>query len=384
MQLDRLLASFKLWDYRGWDPYDGLNSEVLGKVPFLSSRRLFRLAWIQLFKRLPINMRKPLRIRKGYNVKGLALILSGMIMLSKKPRYSLQDEMDDVIKLIMLNRTPGEKYYCWGYNFFWQARAFSVEPFKPNMIVSTFVAQAFLDYYDYSGQSQYLEIAIDVATFIRSELMIDETPTEICFGYIPGELTRVHNANLMGAKLFARLYSITSVQEFKDVSVKSTAYSIKRQNSDGSWYYGESAHHQWVDNFHTGFNLVAISEIQEFLGINYKNEISKGFRYHLNNHFAPDLTPKYYNNSLYPIDIHNYAQGIITFIMMEKQKDAKTLLDMANGKMKSQSGSYYYQKNRWYTNRINYFRWSQAWMFYATALLNSNLRHEIGLDDNAD
>ena len=26
---------------------------------------------------------------------------------------------------------------------------------------------------------------------------------------------------------------------------------------------------------------------------------------------------------------------------------------------------FYYQKKRWYKNRINYLRWSQAWMFYA-------------------
>jgi hypothetical protein len=26
---------------------------------------------------------------------------------------------------------------------------------------------------------------------------------------------------------------------------------------------------------------------------------------------------------------------------------------------------FYFQKTRWYTNRIDYMRWSQAWMFLA-------------------
>ncbi|MFK7779187.1 MAG: hypothetical protein QM501_13860 [Gimesia sp.] len=32
-------------------------------------------------------------------------------------------------------------------------------------------------------------------------------------------------------------------------------------------------------------------------------------------------------------------------------------------------GYFYYQKTRFYTNKIPYIRWSQAWMFYALALL---------------
>ena len=34
-------------------------------------------------------------------------------------------------------------------------------------------------------------------------------------------------------------------------------------------------------------------------------------------------------------------------------------------KMQSRKGFFYYQKNRFLTNRISYMRWAQAWMFYA-------------------
>lgn len=36
--------------FKGWDPYDGLNSTLIQKT-FLGKIKLVRLAWIQFFKR---------------------------------------------------------------------------------------------------------------------------------------------------------------------------------------------------------------------------------------------------------------------------------------------------------------------------------------------
>ena len=97
---------------------------------------------------------------------------------------------------------------------------------------------------------------------------------------------------------------------------------MKSQEKDGAWIYGNAKHWKWIDNFHTGFNLVAIKDIQRNLDINEFNEnINKEVQLsHINNHFTDDLLPKYYDNSLYPIDIHNFAQGIDTFISMNSLK----------------------------------------------------------------
>ena len=43
--------------FKGWDPYDGLNSKIFSALPF-KHWDLARLAWIQGFKRSPINFRK--------------------------------------------------------------------------------------------------------------------------------------------------------------------------------------------------------------------------------------------------------------------------------------------------------------------------------------
>ena len=63
-------------DYKGWDPYDGLNSKVFQFLP-LKYFSTTRWAWIQLFKRSPINFRNLFLVPKEYNSKGLGLFLSG-------------------------------------------------------------------------------------------------------------------------------------------------------------------------------------------------------------------------------------------------------------------------------------------------------------------
>jgi len=40
--------------------------------------------------------------------------------------------------------------------------------------------------------------------------------------------------------------------------------------------------------------------------------------------------------------------------------------------MQAKNGCFFYQKTRFYENRISYMRWSQAWMLYALAFFLSN------------
>jgi hypothetical protein len=70
-------------NYKGWDPYDGLNSKVFQSLPLLKKNSLCRLIMIQTFKRNPINLRRLFFIPKEYNAKGLGLFLLGYCNLYK-------------------------------------------------------------------------------------------------------------------------------------------------------------------------------------------------------------------------------------------------------------------------------------------------------------
>jgi len=44
--------------------------------------------------------------------------------------------------------------------------------------------------------------------------------------------------------------------------------------------------------------------------------------------------------------------------------------------MQSKNGYFFYQKKRFFKNKISYMRWSQAWMLYALAIFAQSLHAE--------
>lgn len=365
--IERHYSALKDKDFKGYGLYDGLSSRIFRNSPCFRSRML-RLAWIQFFKRSPIDFRSIALVPEGHNAKGLALLIKGLLNLFKftGEKGYLRDAQR-LAGIIISQRASDRDYFCVGYNFFWEAKAFSVPEFTPNMIVSSFVGQAFLDLHNVDKDKRWLDFALQIGEFIEKELILFESEDEMVFGYIPGEMARVHNVNLMGSKLFARLYSLTGDERYKRYAIKAARYSVKSQRKDGAWAYGENPYHQWVDNFHTGFNLVAIHDIHRYLpDEQWKRSMDTGLAYHLSHHFLEDMTPKYYDSKLYPVDIHNFAQGIDTLLTFGLPDKARVLIEKCIDMMWNEKrGYFYYQKTRWYTNKINYMRWSQAWMFHA-------------------
>jgi len=375
--------------YKGWDPFDGLNSLIIKHSPFYRLQ-IFRLAWIQFFKRLPINIRRIALVRKDCSQKGLALFARALILNGKDAEASV------IFSRLKQMICPGYAGTCWGYHFDWQARAFYVPVGKPNMVATVFVANAFLDYVENqikeitqskdNNEQTFLEDCFQVAQgcceFILHELVLFEDEKTLCFGYIPGEQARVHNANMLGAALLARVYSHTRNHEYYEKSKKAMAYSMAALNEDYSWPYGELAHHRFIDNFHTGYNLVALKEWMDYTGDNmWKEKLRNAYKYFLDTFWLEDGCPKYYHNSLYPIDIHCSAQGIVTCLKLKNYDGrsipmARKIAKWAVDNMQDKKGFFYYQKTRWYTNKIPYIRWSQAWMFYALSKL-SNECHEL-------
>jgi rhamnogalacturonyl hydrolase YesR len=362
---DRLLEWILSEDFCGWDLFDGLNSQLFQATPFARSR-IFRLAWIQLFKNSPINFRFITSVPKGLNSKGLGLFASALLRLGRT------SEAERLLITLCQLQTANYSGTSWGYNFDWQSRAFFVPKSKPNIITTVFVAQAFLDAYQKTGEPKWLMPAQGSARFIVDNLIMENGH---CLAYIPGETALVHNANMLGAALLAKIYAATGEKSLYEISEAAMKYSMRALREDFTWPYGERDHHGFVDNFHTGFNLVALCDWMNATGDQRWGKSLRGaYRYFLDNFWLPNGCPKYYNNSLYPIDIHCSAQGIVTCIKLCEHDSyslemAKRIADWAIHHMQDPDGYFYYQKTRLYTNRIPYIRWSQAWMLYAFSYL---------------
>jgi hypothetical protein len=371
-------------DWAGYDPYDGLNSRLFRALPF-SNKRLPRLAFIQLMKRLPFNLRPLFLISPEENPKGLAVFSSALLKLAESGSLDDDETIKSLLQKMIDLRTSRSAYHCWGYNFDWQNRIFFLPRFSPNIICTTFAGNALLDAYSRYSDVKYLNMAVSAGNFLLNGLYISGSGDEICFSYTPYERDYVHNANLLGAAYLGRLYSITGKRNFLEPASAAVRFTVRRQQADGSWPYGENKIQQWTDNFHTGYNLLALKRFSEYTGsTEYNENIRKGFSFYLNNFFTEEGLPKYYPNSLYPIDIHSISQSIITLVEFRNLDEgnidlALNIFAWALKEMKSEEGYFYFQIQRHYKNRIPFARLSQAWMLLSLSVLNSIFKSAEGI-----
>ena len=153
-------------NFKGWDPYDGMNSKVFQALPF-KHWDLARLAWIQGFKRSPINFRKVLLVPKQHNAKGVALFLLGYCRLYKAAQNGHEDfgtpeELLNQIKkltaLLLSMKAEGYSGACWGYNFDWQARRlFLFKKNTPTVVATAFSVEALVESYEITKDENILK-----------------------------------------------------------------------------------------------------------------------------------------------------------------------------------------------------------------------------------
>jgi hypothetical protein len=358
--------------YKGWDPYDGLSSKVFKSIPFLKNNRLIRLSWIQLFKRNPINFRPIAMVPKEYNSKGIALFLTAYCNLYKiNPSEENLKKINFFAEKLIGQQNKNYSGSCWGYYFDWQARAFFQPAHTPTIVATSFVADALMNAYDITSHPEYLNTALSSTDFVLKDLnRTYDQEGNFCFSYSPIDKTQVYNASLLGARLLSRSFFYTQKNILKEEAVKAVKFACLHQQSNGAWAYGTLPFHNWVDNFHTGFNLECVSEYQKYTGDNAFNEnLMKGFDYYTKTFFLPNGISKYYENQTHPIDIHAPAQLIVTLYKLNqfsKHYDlADKVLNWTIENMQDREGYFYYQKRKLISSKIPYMRWAQAWMFYS-------------------
>jgi hypothetical protein len=377
-----VLANVQRSNYAGQDPFDGLNSHFFKPVPKLR-KGLFGLAWIQFHKRSIFNLRPLFAVPSGRNPKGIGLFILGLLEDYKRTQDEsfLKEsiELGDWLLTQQSNLSDEGKaqwqHACWGYHFDWNARAFYVPKGKPNVITTIYVSQALYALGQVTNDSRYRDVALDSANFIFNKLYIEKEARQY-FAYIPGETAFVHNASLWAAAWVAFVGNITDNKTYKALALTVARQSVSEQSDDGSWVYGARHHHQFIDGFHTGYNLEALHIIRTALNTKeFDSAIEKGLMFYKNELFEPDGTAKYYHNNRYPLDMHSVSQAILTLLKVSGSDEDVALA----GKIIERSidtlympgkKRFMYQKHKFFSNKINYIRWTQAWVYYSFAFYN--------------
>lgn len=372
-------------NYKGWDPYDGLNSRIFQKISFLRNSALCRLVLIQGFKRSPINLRRIALVPKDYNAKGIGLFVQGycnlVTIVRTRPdlvallgtEEELKSKIMGLADLLISLQSKGDYHgACWGYNFDWQARRLFLFPkYTPTVVATNFCATALMEAYELTGEKRYLDVALSAAEFVKEDLHRYECDGGFLFSYskLSGNDT-VYNASLLGSRLLSYCYKYTGKEEYKQLAEASVKACCKGQREDGAWVYGLLPVQGWVDSFHTGYNLDGLIAYEEQTGdTKYHMYIEKGFKYYIEHFFEADGTPKYYDNKMYPIDIHCPGQLMVTLSRLHKFENyqglAEKVMDWTIKNMQDKKGYFYYQLKQGISSKISYMRWSNAFMFCA-------------------
>lgn len=388
-----LLQYCRTESWIGYDPYDGLTSPVARLFPF--KQRLARTALTQLLKRSPFNLRPALGIAKELNSKGVALAARALMLFADRqgcrlpsritdaPEYQpqgIEGDLEFLMCRLALLRSTGYAEACWGYPFDWQSRIFFVPRGTPNVVCTVFAGHAYLDWYERTGSEFVLNMATSSCRFLLDRLNRTKEAGGDCFSYTPLDRSRVHNVNLLAAEFLARTFTKTGIDEYREAAERAMQYTVGRQRPDGSWPYGEADSQAWIDSFHTGFVLVSLKHLDEYLRVEgCKDALFAGYEFYEKRFFLADGTPGYYHDGLHPHDVHSAAQGVITFAeMTELMPNAKAMASKvvrwAIENLQSPKGFFYFQRHRLYTIKIPYMRWAQAWMLYALSLYLSRNR----------
>jgi hypothetical protein len=366
------LTQIRRWgeerDWRGYDPYDALNSPHARYLTMGTS--LGRRLLTQAVKLSPLNLRPLLRIAPAWNAKAIALVASAYARLAAAGDETAGDHARRWLDWLVVNNSA-DNGLGWGYHFDVQTRFFSYPRGTPNVIATSFAAHALLDGQDLLGDERWGEAAERSCEFLIARLLEDDGE-RLYFRYLPAEKELVHNANVLGCSVLARTSALLGRDDLGETARRALSASLEAQRPDGSWPYAAGEGHGWVDNFHTGYVLEGLAICEPIVPV--RSHLERGVDYWERELFLPDGTPKYFAERIWPIDAHNYAQAIETWLAVASWRPGA--LDAAERcagqlveRMLTRDGHVAFQRRRWWTSRVPYVRWTTAPAFRALAQL---------------
>ena len=393
-EFERVYERLRAWcrerGYAGHDPFDALNSRVFQATP-LSRSRAARLAWTQLFKRSPVDLRPLALVPKGRNAKGTALFALAALARFRagagaEHEAEARELLGDLLKARLEASGPDGYTAAWGYNFDWQGRAFFAPRGTPAVVPTAFAVRALVEASRaFEDDRQYLGAARGACDFILRGLNRSvDSDDELCFSYTPLDRTRVYNASLLAAEALASVGALTEEKELKDAALSAARYVLRRQRADGSWAYGADAYQSWADNFHTAFVLDSLARIRRDCAGELENDarlgeeidlaVGRGYAFWRSAFFLADGWPKYYHDRVYPADAHSAGASVVALVDLRDSAEgalelAGTVARWAVRELLDERGFFHYQRRRFRRVRTPYMRWSQAWMMYALARL---------------
>jgi hypothetical protein len=333
----------------------------------------------QLVRQSPVNLRPLLGVKPEESTKGRAYMAWGYLTMFKHTGdIAYANKAKKCLEWLMEHRSPGYSDCSWGNHFDFSSRSGRIAKLEPIIPWTSLIGQVFLDAYEIFGQSKHLTTAVSICNWIL-KVPRKQTDSGTCLGYTSRSETTVHGASLLGAAMLARTAKFTGDPEARRVASEAVRYSCARQRADGAWYYAEEPNAEWIDNFHTAYNLDSLKCYIENTGDKtFELNLRRGFVFFKDNFFEETGRPKYYHNRVYPVDIQCASQAIDTLAYFANY-DA-TALELSKKvarwtitNMQDRRGYFYYRQLPYMKVKTPMLHWGQATMYRSLSHLLSKM-----------
>ena len=368
--------------YKGYEPFDGLSSwaRPLAFGTILGDRLL-----LQLIRQSPVNLRPFLGVTPKESTKGRGYMARGYLILYRTTgREEYKTKAVECLRWLDGHKAKKYAKHSWANHFDFSSRGGRYTSEDPIIVWTALIGQGYLDAYEITGDKWFLEIADSVCGWIM-DLPREKTATGNCLSYLMPVQNTIHNANMLGTAMLARTARHTGNREYIEVARSAMEYSVSRQLPDGSWWYAEYPNHQWIDNFHTGYNLDSLKCYIENTGDEiWRPNLLRGLDFLKTHFFEPNGRPKYYHTRTYPVDSQCAAQAIETLAGFSELDPE--CLDLAVKvarwtieNMQDADGHFYYrQYPLGIKAKTPMLHWAQATTFKALAQLHARLAARTG------
>lgn len=368
-------------NYTGWDPYDALIAKRIPRI--LLNNKIFAMSLIQLNLYSPINLRPLLKIEKGKSNKALALFSRAYYIASGSINEKEFKQKARKLLFEVVSRTTPEN--CHSHYFNSVSFNSALGPGISDIICLTETIKSLVVAYSLEKEPEFLSLALKRLNFIFNHLFVEKGEIAY-FKYTPIEKGKiVFNVSSLALESLAELKNVCNcnLDEFVDKGKRVVNFLLLHQRSDGAWPYSiytDKNKYYWQIDFHQGFIIDGLTAFLPYLDEDLKKKteeaLMKGVEFYINRQFTKEGYSFYRYPVKYPIDIHNQAQGIITFSKLYKAFGDERYLDFAKKialwtikNMQSPEGYFYSHKWPFFVNKIPYMRWGQAWMMLALATL---------------